>query len=80
MSDIELTKKQNAKIQRAVKALNDVRKEIQRENPDYYLNWYLEDSNNLNLMEDHSHTGGDVANFDAVIECFNLELAGGGGW
>jgi len=55
VSDIELTIKQHRKIKNAVKALNDVRDELQRENPDYYLNWYLEDGDNLNLMEGDSH-------------------------
>lgn len=80
MSQIDLTTKQRNKIKRAIKALNDVRAELEVENPDNYLNWYLEDNNNLNLMEDHSHTDGEVANYDAVIGCFNLDSAGGGGW
>ena len=81
MSDIELTAKQSRKITRAVKALNDVRQEIQSENPDININWYLEDSDNLNLM------GGETHSFDMedslqenVIELFWLHNATGGGW
>lgn len=57
MADIELTSKQHNKIKRAVKALNDVRDELQLENPDHDLMWYLEDCANLNLMEGESHEG-----------------------
>jgi len=80
MSDIEITTKQHNKIKRAIKSLNDARDEIQSENPDYNINWYLEDSDNLNLMEGESHIGGEIANHDAVIELYDFKSAGGGGW
>lgn len=80
MSEIELTAKQRSKIKRAVKSLNDIRSEIQSSNPRHNINWYLEDSDNLNLMEADSHTEMDLANHEAVIDVFNLDNAGGGGW
>jgi hypothetical protein len=51
MADIELTTKQHNKIKRAVRALNDVHNELQKDNPNYLMQWYLEDGNNFNLME-----------------------------
>jgi hypothetical protein len=80
MANIELTAKQHNKIKRAVKSLNDVRSEIARENPYANINWYLEDNDNLNLMEAESHTEGEKANHDAVLYCYDLKCAGGGGW
>ena len=81
MAKIKLTIKQRNKIKRAVKSLNEVLDEIQVDNPDKYINWYLEDTANFNLMEGDSHTGDSQSpNTDAVIECFDLELASGGGW
>ncbi len=85
MTDIVLTPKQKAKIKRAVKALNDVRKEVEQTNncePEGIL-WYLEDSENLNLMDGMSHdnsTYGEPSRQDAVIDVFNLDKASGGGW
>jgi len=38
MPDIQLTTKHRAKINRAIKALNAVRKEIQSDNPNDYIN------------------------------------------
>lgn len=80
MAKIKLTPKQRAKIKRAVKALNDVREELASDNPDQYLHWFLEDINNLNLMEDDSHDEHLHPNQDAVIELFELDMASGGGW
>ena len=80
--DIELTNKQHNKIKRAIKALNDVRAELARENPDNDVNWYLEDSDNLNLMGNPSHTEDHnmTSLYDNVIECYSLDSASGGGW
>jgi hypothetical protein len=84
MAEINLTKAQKDKITKAIKALNDVRKELQKQNPDKDINWYLEDSDNLNLMEEESHkeSGGNGfnANYDAIIHTFNLDNSSGGGW
>ncbi len=82
MADIELTPSQKRKITSAVKALNKVREDLQRENPDYYINWYLEDCGNLNLLEGDSH---DAENYgasqsDNSIEVWDLEHSTGGGW
>ena len=80
MTDIKLTAKQHNKIQRAIKALNDVRAELESKNPDSYVNWYLEDNDNLNLMREHSHTNDGMTNKEAILYCYNLDNAGGGGW
>lgn len=79
MAQIELTSSQYRKIERAVKALNDVRSEIQKQNPSMAINWYLEAQGNLNLMEDKSHVD-DSPNHDAVIDLFYLDNSSGGGW
>jgi len=80
-NNIELTTKQRGKITRAVKALNDVRQELQDENPGININWYLEDSDNLNLMGGESHTD-DLQHplQENVIELLWLKNASGGGW
>ncbi len=85
MTSIVLTPKQRAKIKRAVKALNDVRKEVEQTNkcePEGIL-WYLEDSENLNLMDGMSHDNGvygEPSRQHAVIDVFNLDKSSGGGW
>ena len=83
MADIELTPAQKKKITSAIKALNKVKNELQAANPDYYINWYLEDGGNLNLLEGDSHDLEDTYGAAAqtnVIETFDLEDSGGGGW
>jgi ferric iron reductase protein FhuF len=81
MSDIELTSKHFNKIQRALKSLNDVRKEIQMQNQGCDINWFLEDSNNLNLMDGDSHSEQrGEALYENVIYCFTLNNSSGGGW
>ena len=80
---ILLTSKQRNKINRAIKALNDVRKELDNDNGDCDVQWYLEDCGNLNLMSGDSHEGignGDTSRQDRVIATFNLDSSGGGGW
>lgn len=81
MSNIELTTKQRSKINRAIKALNDTRKEVQNENPDIEIHWYLEGKDNLNLVRGNTHEGinGD-AQYDNVIDLFYLDNSSGGGW
>lgn len=81
MSEFELSKKQKAKISRAIKSLNDVRREFEIDNPDApSVSWYLEDSENLNFMSDASHDDKGNANYDAVLGLWNLDGADGGGW
>ena len=75
-----MSKAQRSKIDQAVKSLNDVRAELQRENPGKNINWYLEDFCNLNLMEDESHDINGDANQDAAIDRFHLDYASGDGW
>ncbi len=82
MADIELTPAQKRKITSAIKSLNKVREELQRENPDYYINWYLEDCGNFHLLEGDSH---DEENYgdsqsDKSIEVWDLRHSTGGGW
>lgn len=81
MNTIELTTKQRSKIKRCVKGLNDVLVELQQENPDSDIHWYLQDSDNLNLMSEPSHTEPHQdPNHDGVIELFDLKNSSGGGW
>lgn len=80
MADIELTPAQKRKLKRAVATLNDVRRELQQEHPERDINWYLEDTGNLNLMEDESHDRDGDPQRDKVIEQFSLDNSGGGGW
>jgi hypothetical protein len=80
MSEVELTTKQRNKIKRAIKALNDVRREIQEQNPDCDMNWYLEDAGNFHLLDSESHDENCCANRDGVVDSFNLYNSGGGGW
>lgn len=82
MSNIELTAKQHNKIKRAIKSLNDVRAELQGQNPENEINWYLEDSNNFNLMAGlpHDDTTACRPLYENVICCYELDEASGGGW
>jgi hypothetical protein len=82
---ILLTSKQRNKINRAIKALNDVRRELDNENGDCDMQWYLEDCGNLNLMtgdshDDTGHGTGYGRRQDLVIAMFDLEYSSGGGW
>ncbi|MBE8233292.1 MAG: hypothetical protein HAW67_06105 [Endozoicomonadaceae bacterium] len=80
MANIVLTEKQKLKITKAVKALNQVRNELQSTNPDNDINWYLEDCGNLHLMEDLSHDEKGNARQDRVIFHISLIQSSGGGW
>lgn len=80
MSELSLTRKQHNKIKRAVKALNDVRKELQVDNSDYDINWYLEDCGNLCIMEGESHDDKGETRQDRIISIYDLEYSSGGGW
>lgn len=80
MSDIQLTTKQASKVERAIKALNDVRREVEKANQGCDINWYLEDTANLHLMSGLSHDDQHKARHDAVIASFTLDEASGGGW
>lgn len=80
MSDIQLTTKQASKVERAIKALNDVRREVEKTSGTS-ITWYLEDSENLHLMEGESHDDQmGSARYDAIIESYCLDNSGGGGW
>ncbi|MEZ9709384.1 hypothetical protein AB4254_11950 [Vibrio breoganii] len=79
MTEITLSSKQCAKIKRALKALEEVRKEVDLES-DEAVRWYLEDSGNLNLMTGDSHDDSGSPNFDAVIEHFEFPESTGGAW
>lgn len=80
MNDIELTAKQRARINRAIKALNEVRLEISTENNHANINWYLEGLSNLNLMNGYTHDNRGHPRHEGVIELFHLDSASGGGW
>jgi hypothetical protein len=85
MNTITLTKEQKAKINRALKALEDVRRDVQtspenKANPIEGINWYLEDCGNLCLMNGPTHGKHDAPQYDNVIESFNFPESSGGGW
>lgn len=88
MSNVELTNKQYNEIKRAIKSLNDVRKEIQTDNPDYDISWYVENGGSVHLMsgDSHSHISlGDYetitnSNYDNIIDTFTLLRSECGGW
>lgn len=81
MAELCLTTKQRNKIKRALKSLEEVRKEIEQDTEDKVMG-YLEDCGNLNLMDGQSHTEGygSCARRGAVIECFTFLESSGGGW
>lgn len=80
MATVTITARQKAKIEKAIKALNDVRSEIQFKNPDNDIQWYLEDCGNLHLMEGDTHNNLGNAQKDRVITHDILENSSGGGW
>jgi hypothetical protein len=73
-----ITKAQHARIIAAVAELNAVRLEIQTKIP--AVNWYLEDSDNLNLMSGDSHNDKGTPQHQNVIQLYKLDRASGGGW
>lgn len=77
---IILTDKQRQRIEFAVKMLNEVRQELDRENPGHNVNWYLEDSSNLNLMDGDSHDDAQRPMRNRIIGSFIFWNASGGGW
>ncbi|HAS8195733.1 TPA: hypothetical protein I7682_17785 [Vibrio vulnificus] len=82
-TEIKLTPKQKARIQMAVKALNEVRAELEPQtNLEGGINWYLEDCGNLCLMEGNTHASDYKSSprHNGVIAVFNLDNASGGGW
>lgn len=80
MGKPKVTKAQRQKIERHVKGLNDIRQELEDKYPDAYINWYLEDSSNLNLMSDESHDERGKPQQDAVMCSSCLDYSSGGGW
>ncbi|MEM0550447.1 MULTISPECIES: hypothetical protein [Aeromonas] len=79
MADIVLTPAQSRMLSKAVATLNEVLHQLQLENPDCNINWYLE-SGALHLMGGDSHDDDGRARQDLVIETFTLDKADGGGW
>ena len=82
MTEVELTSKQQAKIKRAIKALNDVRKEIELENKESDIGWYLEGSGSLHLTNGETHDWKNEAEplQESILASFELDKSGGGGW
>jgi hypothetical protein len=75
---MKITKAQHQRILAAVDELNAVRAEIEKKIPG--VNWYLEDSDNLNLMSGHSHSDSGEPLHENVIQLYSLDRSGGGGW
>lgn len=80
-TELYLSTKQRNKVRRALKALEEVRVEVQ-ELSQLEINWYLEDSSNLNLMEGETHdtTFRGAANIGMIIGGFEFPHSSGGGW
>ena len=76
---IHLTTKQKNKINRALKALEEVRSDV-ASTSDNFINWYLEDTANLHLMDGDSHDDKGSALQGMSIDCFFMNAASGGGW
>ncbi len=80
-TELTLTPKQRNKIKRALKALEEVRKEVDTQCVvDGCVNWYVEDNDNFCLIEGHTHDDNDCPNKGMVIEHFILPQSSGGGW
>ncbi len=80
-TDLELTTKQSNKIKRALKALEDVRKEVELTSNQHVM-WYFEAEGDVCLMEGGTHTQ-DVAgsaNQGMIIDSFHLPCYDCGGW
>lgn len=75
-----LTVKQSKKIGRAIKALNEVMEEVRLKYED--ANYYIEDSDNFNVMSGSSHTEDSRMDplEDNVMEHYFLWHSGGGAW
>ncbi len=80
-TELTLTTKQRNKIKRALKALEEVRKEVDTQCVvDGGVNWYVEDNDNFCLIEGHTHDREYHPNIGMVIESFILPQSSGGGW
>lgn len=80
MAEVKITKTQQAKIEKAVEALNEVQRQVQSKNQDNYINWYLEDNDNLFLMSGESHDEEGKPRQDRVMLHSYLNYSSGGGW
>ena len=80
VTNITLTAKQRNKIQRAVNALEAVRLEVSEQNDGHIINWYLEDTANLCLMDGWPHDDSLRQLQGMVINVFDLPMASGGAW
>ena len=74
-----LTRSQETRIDRAIKALNQVMEEIQLEYPE--ANYYLEDSCHFNVMSGLTHDGPYCTpRQDRIMHSAYLQSSGGGAW
>ena len=80
-TELYLSTKQKNKVKRAIKALEEVRMELDNQSENR-VNWHLEDNDNLNLIDGQSHDDSNQAraNMGMVICGFTLPHASGGGW
>jgi hypothetical protein len=78
---LTLTTKQSNKVKRALKAIEEVRKEVDAQCVvDGGVNWYVEDNDHLYLMDGYTHDDKCRANHGMVIAHFAMPHASGGGW
>lgn len=75
-----LTRSQKARINGAIKKLNEVMAELRVTIPE--ANYYLEDMGNFNVLSGPSHddTHRNPSRQDRVMHCTTLCWSGGGGW
>lgn len=74
----KLKAKHEKQIGKAIDQLNKTLSEIQEYIPD--CNFYIEDKDNFNVMDGHSHDDNGKANCHMVLTHFTLNNSGGGGW
>ena len=82
MNYLYLTTKQKTKIKKALKALEEVRKEVSQSENATDINWYLEDCGNLHLMNGATHeaSGQNHSIQENIIDVFDFKESSGGGW
>ncbi len=73
-----MTPVQKKKFAMLVSGLNDLIADVRKSYPK--ANYYIEDSNNFNLLSDESHDENGKSRQDRILVFQTLHHAGGGGW
>jgi hypothetical protein len=82
VTELVLTAKQTNKIKRALKALEEVREEMDMQSDvKGGVNWYIEDCGNLHLMDGCTHCDNGDPNHGLIVgDVFNFNQSSGGAW